>query len=341
MEMKAECVLFNLAAAVALFLLNGWLGKLQFGIDELSFEYGSISFFDTDSQSFSGNFFQKIVNPTVFLAAVASVMQGIGLQDMIGSLWLMIPMFWGIRLMYMILKNRLRILNLKWEALACLLSLGLGEGVFFGLIQELIRQGEAIWISSAALRDAIWFAILAYVARTAWSVMKKIYAGKHLYPQETLEAYVLKRYDAFSGKYGAYITQQVAERYGEKLSRDAQERFIRTIYAIMIYEDYNRPFLTRVLERIAKVTVFRSCEMTLGIMQAKTTKLITDCQSIGIAMEELSRPFLSGEPDPEMRAAEAYNFGENYAREVRGIYDMLDRRLPSDRDAPDNEVYRI
>ena len=341
MEMKVEFILLNLVLAVILFFLNAWLGKLQHGIDELSFEYGSISFFDTDSQNFSGNFFQKIVNPAVFLAAAASVMQGVCPRDMMESLWLMIPMFWGIRLLYISLKNRLRILNLKWEALACLLSLALGEGVFFGLLQMLVRQGEPVWISPTALRDAVWFAILAYLARGAWMVAKKLYAGKNLYPQAALESYVMKRYDAFSEKYGTYIAEQVAERYGDKLSKDDQERFIRTIYAIMIYEDYNRPCLTRALERIMKATIFRRRRMTLGVMQAKTNKLISDQESIGIAMEDLSGPFLSGEPDPELRAAEAYNAGENYGREVRGIYDMLDRRLPSDRDAPDDEAYRI
>lgn len=339
--MRAEYILFNLAMAVVLFFLNGWLGKLQYGIDELSFEYGSISFFDTDSQNFSGNFFQKIVNPTIFLAVVASVTQGICPLDLVGSLWLIVPMFWGIRLLYMIFKSRLRILNLKWEGFACVLSLILGEGVFWGLIRELIRQEEPIWISPTALRDAIWFAILAYLARTAWMIMKKLYAGKNLYPQEALEAYVMKRYDAFSRKFGTYIEEQVAEKYGEKLSKDDQERFIRTIYAIMIYEDYNRPYPTRVLERIAKATIFRRREMTLGVMQARAKAVISDCESIKIAMETLSGPFLSGEPDPEMRAAEAYNSGENYAREVRGIYDMLNQHLPSDRDAPDNEAYRI
>ena len=339
--MRIEYIFFNLAVASILFCLNGWLGKLQYGMEELSFEYGRISFFDSISQNFSGNFFQKIINPTVYLAAIAAITQGICPRNMVESLWLMIPLFWVIRLLYMILKNRLRILNLKFEAVACLLSLSLGECVFWGLLKNLIEQEEPIWISSTALRDAVWFAILAYLAKVVWNILKRSYSGERLYPQDVLDAYVLKRYDVFSKKYGAYISKQVAERYGEKLNADAQEKLIRIIYAIMIYEDYNRPYLTRILEQVMKVTIKRQRMMTLGVMQAKTKNLISDHESIEIAMEEISRPFLSGDAYPEEQAARAYNQGENYAEEVMAIYNMLDQHIPFGSDAPDNASYKI
>ena len=68
--MRIEYIFFNLAVASILFCFNGWLGKLQYGMEELSFEYGRISFFDSISQNFSGNFFQKILRPAQPAASV-------------------------------------------------------------------------------------------------------------------------------------------------------------------------------------------------------------------------------------------------------------------------------
>lgn len=58
--MRPISIGYNVLLALALFLLNGQLGKLQHGISEPLFEYGKLSFMPTSEQSFAGNFFQKI-----------------------------------------------------------------------------------------------------------------------------------------------------------------------------------------------------------------------------------------------------------------------------------------
>ena len=91
--MKVIYVLLNAVIAAGLFLLNGLLGKLQYGLPGNPFNYGKFTFSDTDDAGFSGNFFQKIVNPTVYLAVVAAIAQHFAPLPFIESMWVIIPIF--------------------------------------------------------------------------------------------------------------------------------------------------------------------------------------------------------------------------------------------------------
>lgn len=339
--MEAKYILFNMVAALGLFFLNGLLGKLQYGISEPLFEYGKFTFSSREDHSFSGNFFQKIVNPAVYLAALAALTQSLLPAELMESFWLLIPIFWGYRLLYMLLKNTLIFLNLKYEAFAFVLSLLLGEGVFFCIIRPLLSQGESIWISAAELRDALWFAILAYIAKVSWDIMKQLFSADNLYPNERRSALVVKRYDKFAAKYGSYIAEKAACRVGDTLAPEDQEELIRLVYAIMIYEDYNRPFMIRALERFIKAIFRKHQVMTLGIMQVSTREMITDRESIGLAIEKISGPFLDRASVPVDAALSLYNQSPDYSNEVLAIYRILDANRPAYDASIDTEDCKI
>lgn len=340
--MRIVYILFNAIAAVGLFFLNGLLGKLQCGMSEELFAYGKFTFESTEKHNFSGNFFQKIVNPAVYLSAVAAVFQNVLPVEFLESMWLLIPLFWVCRLFYMFLTNAITIINKKYEVFAAVLSLFLGEGVFFGIIKPLIEQGDDIWIPVTALRDALWFAILAYIAKMTWEIMKQSFSEEKLYPNVKRQELVWKRYDAFNKKYGDYILGEVSQRYGDILSQEKQSRLICLVYAIMIYEDYNRPPLRRMVERAAKRTFFRHRNMTLGIMQTMTDRVISDIESISYAIDKISTPFIENAYCPEQVAVRQYNDGGDYLTEVMGIFEILGQLLPYDRENwVDNESYKI
>ena len=324
---------YNALLALALFLLNGQLGKLQHGISEPLFEYGKFSFIPTSEQSFAGNFFQKIVNPAVFLAVASALTQYYLTSDYVESLWLLIPLFWLYRLIYVIGRNIFIFLNLKYEMIALLLSLALGEGVFFCIIKPLLVEGEPIWISSAALRDALWYAILAYLAKTAWEIMKKSFGEERIYPYERRRKTVMKRYDKFSMKYGNDILALLSNHPQESMPTETREQITRVIYAIMIYEDYNRPFVVRLAEWIMKATFFRWRTMSLGIMQVRTNRLISSRESIKLAIPPIINSFLTSQNDPIYDSIFQHNPDQNYVEETSAIYDILSEEIPSDKDA--------
>lgn len=339
--MRLEYVIFNMIAAGGLFFLNGILGKLQYGLSGKLFEYGKFTFEGgADQSGFSGNFFQKIVNPAVYLAVVAAIAQHLLTVELIESMWLLIPIFWIYRLLFMITKNVLVFLNLKYEAIALVLSLLLGETIFFRIIKPLLVQNKSIWIPATELRDALWFAILTYLAKVIWEIMKQSFSNDNLYPDSKRRELVWARYDKFNRKYGDFIVDQISRRYIDRLN--VQNRLASLLYAIMIYEDYNRPFLIRQAEYILKVTLFRQRAMTLGIMQFKAFHKISNIESISYAIDFISLPFLRNTPDPEKAAIAMYNSASDYCTEVQAIYDILMSRFSDvGAVAVDNESYRI
>ena len=343
------CVLFNAITSLALFFLNGQLGRLQYGIAKPLFEYGSFTFETASDQKFSGNFFQKTFNPAIFMALIAALTQRLlpilaqCLPPALGqrllsagfleSLWLFVPMFWGIRLLYMIGRNSFIFLNRKYEALAFALSLALGEGVFFLIIMPLVRDGASVWIPATELRDALWFAILAYIFKTAWDILKQFFDEDNLYSDGYKHKVVDKQYKKFSKKYGADISK-AAGAFQDRLSPTDLEQMIRLVYAIMIFEDFNRSWAIRFLERLYKAIFRRHLPMSLGIMQVQTRELISDRQSIKMAIERISRPFLNGDSCPVDTAISQYNCGIEYWCEIVSIYDILEYMIPSDQNGP-------
>lgn len=242
----------------------------------------------------------------------------------------------------MIVKNVFVYLNLKHEAIALALSLLLGETVFFKIIKPLLTQNKSIWIPVTELRDALWFAIFAYLAKTTWEIMKQSYSKDNLYPDDKRCELIWKRYDKFNWKYGDFIAYQISHRYVDKMSMDEQNRLASLLYAIMIYEDFNRPFLIRLTERILKATFFRQRAMTLGIMQFKVFHTITDEESISYAIDFISQPFLHNTSEPENVAISMYNSNSDYHTEVRAIYDTLMSRFSNvETAAADSDSYRI
>ncbi len=327
-------ILFNAISALGLFFLNGQLGKLQYGISEPLFAYGRFTFDPSDEQSFSGNFFQKIVNPAVYMAVIAASVQYFLPAPYVESLWLLVPLFWAFRLLHMIWRNVFIFLNLKYEVTAFFLSILLSEGVLFYIILPVLHQEESIWIPPTALRDALWYAILAYIAKTLWEIMRQSFDGANLYPYERRRMIVIKRYAKFSQKYGDYIREIVSSYSNGALIAEVQKEVISLVYAIMIYEDYNRSKIMRTVERMVKTLFMRHRTMSLGIMQVRTNQLISDKESIKLAIPLIIDPFLTDIYVPIHAVIFQYNPSNEYVTEVSAIYDMLTEKLFLERDIP-------
>ena len=92
------------------------------------------------------------------------------------------------------------------------------------------------------------------------------------------------------------------------LTRELNKYQSRTIYAIMIYEDFNRSGIDRALERI--VGRFVKGPMTTGIMQVSSNKLLTDEESVAIVAEKLT--LTTSNDYNEHYNQTLYNFASNY-----------------------------
>ena len=149
-------------------------------------------------------------------------------------------------------------------------------------------------------RNAVWFAILAYLGKTLWDIGKSFFTADRLYPPHRRQNSIAKKYDKFVRKYGGDITKQVNALYPE--AEGHKEHFLCLFYAVMIYEDYNRPCFFRLLEQALK-RICPAREMSLGIMQVKTRIPITDRESISLAVAKLLTAYLAPSQGPSVFSA--------------------------------------
>lgn len=122
----------------------------------------------------------------------------------------------------------------------------------------------------------------------------------------------MKKYKCFKQKYDYIITtDNVNIRY--------------LVYAIMIFENYNRPWIVRKFEYI-KLFLFRNA--TLGIMQVNSKKYISDEESIkkGVVIIENSHKKLPKNIKKDKKIEKIlyeYNCSNKYVNEVKYIYEIL------------------
>lgn len=335
-----KVVLLNIILAIILFFTNGLLGRLQYGYRGRLFEYGRFTFDAEENGNFAGNFFLKVVNPAIYIAVLCAIFQKLQYEDFCISLWLIIPAYWALRLVYIIAKNYFLIINWKYEIFSACASVLLGEGVFSLVLMPLIRAKEEVFISVTELRDAVWFAIIAYIAKVIWDIGKTIFTAEAIYPDDKRQNLIYKKYDALESRYGNYITELLDKRYPVELQA-TKGNFVCLLYAIMIFEDYNRPPVYRFVERVIKF--FRpQKEMTLGIMQVGTVKGITNRESIRLGIEKLLASYVQYAHNcPIDHAISNYNGGSTYIAEVLAIYNELLELLSIDELIEDIESYQI
>jgi hypothetical protein len=134
--------------------------------------------------------------------------------------------------------------------------------------------------------------------------------------------YLRTRYNRLSQLYGTIIQKITKNQILEALT-----------YSIMIYEDFNRPKIVRILENIK----FRLTKktLTLGIMQVKSDKLISNEESVIIGANkivELHKNYLQKIKHNPYEFSEwvaydyiisNYNGGGSYSNEINRLFSII------------------
>lgn len=132
-----------------------------------------------------------------------------------------------------------------------------------------------------------------------------------------MKKYIAKQFDKFYGKY----SECVEINYDNRL-------LCILLYAIMIFENFNRVRIVRWLERV-KIVMGRTA--TTGIMQVKSDKYLSDEESIQLAYKMIESDIVGEDQlitDEQIRAyAWQYNPSDDYAQSVEFIYSLLKEYL--------------
>ena len=312
----------NFACSLILFFLNGLFGNIQLNLKDL-FKYGKFTFESNTETSFAGNFFQKIVNPAIYLAIICAVLQNFPSIELIPSTRLIVPFYWVLRFFHIIIKNLISFINWKYELFSLFVSLALSGCTFHFLVVPLSTSNKPIFIDVEAFRDAFWFAAIAYLAKMIWEISKKHFESESVFPDQQRSDILSRRFYKFNNRYGYHIDNCISKKC-LSISPEHIEFFKCLIFAIMIYEDYCRPPIVRGGEYFWKFFNPRKT-MSLGIMQVQSSKIINNLQSISLAIEKLYDAFQTGDDlDEQISTAICdYNNGDEYHIEVAAIYTYL------------------
>lgn len=319
--MDKRTLLINIFLAIILYFGNGWIGKLKINCNGL-FGYDSFGFNKVDSANFADHFFQKIVHPAILIAIAAAILQHLEMENVAKNLWLVVPIFWVMRLLHILIWNIVPFTNWQYEITSMIISLLLGEGTLFWIVCPLIDLDENIFIDAVEIRDAFWIAALSYVAKSIWDISKASLSGYSVFPSRKRAQTIAARYNAFKWKYDAEIKVVLRDHYSF-IDEMEKQHFICLLYAIMIYEDHCRPQLIRCFEYIIKLFRRKSI-MSLGIMQVQSKSIISNRTSIKLAIDKLYKAYSSvAKKDKIDEAISDYNHGHNYYIEVHTIYRIL------------------
>lgn len=299
--------IMQFVVAGVIFYLTNWLG----GHTPTDRGYITLSLIVEDDTMPAFNLLFKTLTPIVQYILFVALFQTISwLTPLVINCYMIIVYYWLYRFGYYIFRGAFSLIN--WWMLLIYVVVTVSISIW---VYSIIEEVQTIFPNAEALRDQMWILIVIFVYQVLNNLQIDRKGTEH-----RKERYALKKNREFRKKYNNIVKSHC------EYVVDAD-----MLFAIMIVENYNRPPLARFVENLK----FRLShkKMSLGIMQVKTTKLITNEDSIVEALHiithlrkeylekyqysELLRPYIC-------YIAEKYNGGnELYIDEVVYVFEKI------------------
>jgi len=308
--------MFQSVVAALMFIVVNWLGK-----HSAMLGYESVTMFTESEASGAFNFLFRVVTPVVMLLVVAAACYSIGMGGLVKDLHFAVLLYLAFRVAFNYARGRAVLL--PWARLIiqwiCTIALT------FVAYEQLMSKPENLLPDPATIANEIWLGIAAYL----YILSGQVFSG-----------------DAAQAARGARYVQRRKEAlestFATELSSLGSARWRMLVLAVMIVEDFNRPAIARVLERL----LFRlGFAKTLGIMQVATSTVISDAESVRVGTQLLQRAFLDAMATDDWRLPNGhwsgtqrqdleesnlvhatlvrYNPSGDYARDVAAVYEQL------------------
>jgi len=185
---------------------------------------------------------------------------------------------------------------------------------------EIIYKKENILPDFETVSNELWIIILIFLFHTLNQI--RISSDKTIQRKEN---YLKSRLSHFKDKYGELVN--------EKTTNDKLKSII---YGLMIYEDFNRPKVARLVENARfKLT---GKKHSLGLMQVQTTKFINDQKSVELGIEKVKKAYKKALKKMGLDKEETIKIllSNAYHNEW-----TLERRIISDYNKDDSYVFEV
>ena len=256
--MTYDVIAVHLALAGTVFLLLSWLGRHS-GLSG----YMTLSLFLRRDEAPAFNLIFRAFGPIIFVMLVASALYMVGLDRYVEQIWLVILYYYVGRLLYIFGFNRFLLVNWLREISLFAISVGMG----WLLYEHVIRVKQILLPDVTHINNHIWTLIALFIY-AAFNDLRFGYEGT----VRRKSSYLTEQYSRFKRDYGNIIAEAEPDRLAEAL-----------IYTTLIYENFNRPRLVRVVEHF----VFPWMSKTLGPMQIATDRRLSDTDSVRLGVQKI------------------------------------------------------
>lgn len=248
-----DILFIQILFGIGLFFLINWIGKHSYSIG-----YMEISIFVKTEEAPALNFLIRVLTPVVYIIIVSTILYYFGLDKYVWNIFLVNIYYIIFRLLFNLLTNRGLLLNwyrqfLYWGAIAV---------ISYFTYDKIIKVKTNILPDFTTVANELWIIILIFVFQVTNNI------------QLSQDGTVKRKHNYLKSRHNYFKSL-----HGKKIKEITQNDVLEAItYAILIYEDFNRPKLVRLIENIK----FRLTKKphTLGVMQVLTTKILTDNESV-------------------------------------------------------------
>lgn len=324
--------------AMLLFYITNWLGKYSENLG-----YNKIDFIIDKEDSIAFNFTFKILTSVVFIIIISSILYYLKLDKYTKNIFIVVFYEVFFRLIFNIFMDRFHIINKKvyiFNSLCiCIFS--------YLTYIHIIAPKKPIIPDFNTLSNELWIIILIFL----YNAINKIEISEGI-KEKKLKNYIIIKYKNLSGQYEDIIDNHLYGLfYGDTYQNFIDSKYLKNdedfmnanfnyikllVYSIMIFENFNRPFLFRKIETfIAKNSKKRR---TLGIMQVSTDRVINDEVSIRLAIDKIFQKYLEGLNNDEhvyyyqiqSDILSDYNTNDDYEKSIKNILKILSDYLQND-----------
>lgn len=301
-------ITLHLLLSILLFYAVNWIGRHSYPIG-----YTKLSLHPQSNTSLAFNFMLKVFGPVVYLIIVSSFLYKLELDQFVKNIYVVSIYYALLRLAVIILTNKTHFVS--WPRYLVHQS----TLIIFSYLSYkfLIAEKQNIIPNLASFANELWIIILVFL----YQILNKIEFSNES-SRRKKESYIRAKYHDFNERYGVKIRSVLKNQKLEALT-----------FAIMIFEDFNRPKVVRLLEVISFYFNLKRKPHTLGVMQYRTSSYINDQESVSLALKKIQQDCLELSRDGDdnnkyewvfvRKIIERYNGGSLYSSEVSDLYDTL------------------
>ena len=267
------------------------------------------------------NYLFKVLAPVVYIILLAVLFQKIKADYLNDKIYLVVIYYWAYRFLFITVRGRLLLLNWGLQIIYWVSSILLALWV-----NSIIESVNTILPDSKTLLDELWILVILFL----YTIFNKIEYSREG-ADKRVKRYTYKKYELFK------------ERFEPIISSHTNLDWLKAaVYSIMVYEDFNRPGIARVLERA--IFCKSRKKHSFGIMQVSSNYSLSDEESIVLAIgiikqgvnDYLKKEYVISDDSVYVYSVVShvfslYNPGDpNYASEVCFVYKNITEKYYPD-----------